>query len=101
LLPCGFDKHTADKDIAVYGRAAEDPKFNGDGDHVRYSVSIEGAPGPFQVDAELWYQPIGYRWANNLKAYKNASEPRRFNTYYDSMGRGTAVILARTTAVAK
>lgn len=101
LLPCGFDKRTADKDIAVYGRAAEDPNFNGDGDRVRYSVSIEGAPGPFQVDAELWYQPIGYRWANNLKPYKSASEPRRFNKYYDSMGPGTALILARTTAVTK
>jgi hypothetical protein len=101
LLPCGFDKRTADKDIAVYGRAADDPDFTGDGDRVRYSVSIKGAQGPFQVDAELWYQPIGYRWANNLKAYKRASEPRRFNGYYDSMGSGTAVILARTTAVTK
>lgn len=101
LLPCGFDKRTADKDIAVYGRAAEDPNFNGDGDRVRYSVSIDGAPGPFQVDAELWYQPIGYRWANNLKPYESASEPRRFNKYYDSMGPGTALILARTTAVTK
>ena len=101
LLPCGFDKHTADKDIAVYGRAADDPNFVGGEDRVRYSVALGEAHGPFSIEAELWYQPIGYRWANNLTSYNSASEPRRFNGYYDSMGPGTAVILARTTAVTK
>ncbi len=101
LLPCGFDKHTADKDIAVYGRAVDDPNFIGGEDRVRYSVALGEAHGPFSIEAELWYQPIGYRWANNLKSYNSASEPRRFNGYYDSMGPGNAVILARTTAVTK
>jgi hypothetical protein len=41
------------------------------------------------VQAELLYQPIGYRWANNLKKY-DAAEPRRFNSYYDPMGRPSA-----------
>jgi hypothetical protein len=36
---------------------------------VRYSVALGAAQGPFTVQAELWYQPIGYRWANNLKPY--------------------------------
>ena len=43
---------------------------------MKYSVDLAGATGPFVVEAELLYQPIGYRWANNLKAYDQASEPR-------------------------
>lgn len=95
LLPYGFDKRTADKDFAVYGGAAEDPNFTGAGNRVLYSVALGGAQGPFQVDAELWYQPIGYRWANNLKPYGGAPEPRRFNAYFDSMNSGSAVLLVR------
>lgn len=96
LLPNGFDKQTAGKNIAVIGRAAKDPNFSGGGDRVLYSVALGHAQGPFQVLAELWYQPIGYRWANNLKPYDRAAEPGRFNTYYDAMGPATAVILAKT-----
>ena len=45
-----------------------------------------GAQGPFEITAELWYQPIGYRWANNLKRYNSATEPRRFTwLLYDSI----------------
>ena len=99
LLPYGFDKETAEKDIAVFGRAADDPNFTDAGDRVRYSVVLGAAQGPFEVAAELWYQPVGYRWANNLKPYDSAAEPRRFNTYYDSMGPSTAVVLARAEAV--
>jgi len=45
----------------VIGEAAEDPDFNDQGSVVRYSVST-GAAGPFHIEAELWYQPIGFRW---------------------------------------
>jgi hypothetical protein len=95
LLPHGFDKVTAEKDIAVQGAAAHDPDFTGGKDTVRYAVRVEGAQGPFQMEAELWYQPIGFRWANNLKQYDKAAEPRRFTGYYDAMGPATAVLLAR------
>jgi hypothetical protein len=98
VLPHGFKKDTSEKDIAVFGEAASDAGFTGAGSHVRYSVSLGDARGPFEVTAKLWYQPIGYRWANNLKPYGNAAEPRRFTTYYDSMGPSTAVILAQATA---
>jgi hypothetical protein len=95
LLPAGFDKRTAEKDFAVYGNAADDPNFTGDGDRIRYSVPLGNAQGPFQVEAELWYQPIGYRWANNLKPYDSAPEPHQFNMFYDSMTSDTAVRLCR------
>lgn len=99
LLPDGFDKHTAGKDIAVYGKAANDPRFAAGGDRVVYSVALGGAQGPYRIVAELWYQPIGYRWANNLKKYDSAAEPRRFNSYFDAMGPAIAVLLAHAEAV--
>jgi hypothetical protein len=49
------------------------------------------------VEAQLLYQPIGYRWANNLKKYDAAAEPRRFNSYYDAMGPATGARIARAT----
>jgi hypothetical protein len=99
LLPDGFDKQTAVHDIAVIGKAKNDPQFTASGDRVLYSVPLSGAPGPFHVDVELWYESIGYRWANNLKVYDRAAEPRRFNAYYDSMSSSVAVVLARANAV--
>ena len=43
LLPNGFQKQTADKDIAVLGAAADDPNFTGGGDVVQYSVPLGAA----------------------------------------------------------
>jgi len=97
LLPDGFDKHTADADIAVVGDALNDPAFTGGGHRVRYSAPVGGATGPFTIETELWYQPIGYRWAYNLKPYDHATEPHRFNQYFDSMKSSTATLLASAT----
>ena len=49
----------------------------------------------FTVDAEFWFQPISFRWANNLKSY-DAFEPKRFTCYYDSMASGSAVLVTKT-----
>jgi hypothetical protein len=97
LLPRGFDKATAEKDIAVHGSAVEDADFTGGGDRVRYSVALGDAQGPFEIEAELSYQPISYRWASNLRSYK-AMETERFTKYYDSMSSATAMVLARASA---
>ena len=97
ILPPGFNKQTADKDIAVIGEAANDPNFTDKGSLVRYSISTGDAPGPFHIEAELWYQPIGFRWAHNLASY-TAAEPQRFVNYYDSMSSSTAVLVARAEA---
>ena len=94
LLPRGFNKATAEADIAVRGTAAQDPAFTDAGHRIRYSVAVGNAQGPFHVEAELWYEPIGFRWANNLKAY-DAFEPKRFTGYYDAMASGAATLLVR------
>jgi hypothetical protein len=97
LLPDGFDKATAEEDIAVRGRAAADPDFVGGTDRVRYSVNLAGAEGPFDVRAELWYQPIAYRWARNL-GLQQAEEIQRFLGYYDSLADVSGTVLARDGA---
>ncbi|MCU1293786.1 MAG: hypothetical protein JWP08_2636 [Bryobacterales bacterium] len=97
LLPDGFDKSTASADIAVVGDALNDSDFIGGGHRVRYSAPVGTAAGPFTIEAELWYQPIGYRWANNLKPYGHTPEPRRFTDYFDSMQSNAAVVLDRAT----
>jgi hypothetical protein len=97
LLPKGFDKATAEKDIAVVGRAADDPGFDDKGSLVRYLLSTGNSVGPFKVEAELWYQPIGFRWAHNLEPY-NASEPQRMVRYYYETSQKSAVMLAKAEA---
>jgi hypothetical protein len=97
LLPKGFDKAKVDQEIAPQGGAMTDPDFKAGGDTIRYSIFIGNAEGPFQVEAEFWFQPISFRWANNLKPY-SAMEPQRFTRYYDAMSSGSAVMLVRTSA---
>ena len=97
VLPTGFNKATAEPDIAVVGEAAQDPDFNDKGSVVRYSISTSGATGPFRIEVELWYQPIGFRWAHNLSPY-HAAEPQRFVGYYESMSASTALVLAKAEA---
>ena len=41
------------------------------------------------------YQPIGYRWAENLRAY-DAPETQRFVRYYQSMAAASALVIAET-----
>jgi hypothetical protein len=100
LLPRGFDKATAARDIAVRGSASEDADFTGDGDRIRYTVDAAAADGPFRIDVELWYQPIGFRWAQNLAPYDTA-ETRRFVAYYESMSAASAHMLARASATVR
>jgi hypothetical protein len=97
LLPRGFDKGTAAADIAVFGGARADDDFGGDGDRVRYAIDPGNHAGPYDVTAELLYQPIGFRWATNLKGY-DAPEPRRFTAFYDAMAAGSSVLVTRANA---
>lgn len=100
LLPDGFDKGSAEADIAVVGDAQRDPDFTGGGDRIRYSVDLAGGNGPFRIDVELRYQPIGFRWAQNLGQYL-AIEPLRFVAYYDSMASTSSEALSRHTTISR
>lgn len=97
LLPRGFDKNSVDQEIAPQGGAVNDGDFAGGGDTIRYSIPVGSGAGPFRVEAELWFQPISYRWANNLEPYQ-AMEPQRFIRYYEAMSSGSGVMLVRAVA---
>ncbi len=97
LLPLGFDKKTADPDVAVVGGALNDADFGDGSDRIRYSIDPGNAQGPFRIDAELCYQPIGYRWAMNLKSY-DAEEPGRFTGYYEAASSASMQVLAQAHA---
>lgn len=97
LLPAGFDKATAKKDFAVVGDAAQDPNFTDKGDTVRYTVPADTSAGPFHMEAELWYEPIGFRWAHNLEPYQ-AHEPQRMVNHYQSLSSSAAIVLAKANA---
>jgi hypothetical protein len=94
ILPRGFDKATAEPDIAVHGAATGDTNFAGGSDQVVYSIDPGDAAGELRVDAVLWYQPVGFRWAENLRPYA-APEPERFVRYYSDMSEFSATVLAR------
>jgi cytochrome c551/c552 len=97
ILPTGFDKKTAEPDISVVGEAADDPDFNDKGALTRYVINTGDGVGPFHVEVELWYQPIGFRWAHNLAPYK-AMEPQRFVGYYKAAAQHSAIVMARAEA---
>jgi hypothetical protein len=97
LLPRGFDKRTAHADVAVHGAAREDEDFTDAGDRIRYSIDPSAAQGPFTVDVELLFQPIAFRWAQNLAGY-DAPETTRFVGYHRAMAMGSSARLARASA---
>jgi hypothetical protein len=98
LLPRGFDKATADADIAVTGGASTDPDFIEGGDRILYTITTGESVGPFTISVELFYQPIGFRWAHNLEGYDEALEPGRFVGYYEAAAGNSAVVLATASA---
>jgi len=100
LLPAGFVKETADEDCAVYGAAEHDADFHGGGDRITYAIPVSAGTGPFTVRAELWYQPIGYRWAHNLED-REAAEIARFISYFNAFSASSGMILAGTETSVK
>jgi hypothetical protein len=98
LLPRGFDKRTAPAEVAVRGSAADDDDFTEQGDRVRYRIDVGATGGPLSVTIALRYQPISFRWAENLRRYE-APEPRRFVSYYDAMAASSSVELTQAGAL--
>lgn len=74
LLPEGFDKINAIKDIAVKGNAIDDNNFVGGKDTVIYKVDISGYTAPFTIIVELKFQSISYRFFEDLIKDKRNSD---------------------------
>ena len=61
---------------------------------MRYRIALgEAIAGPLVVEGELLYQPISFRWAENLRAY-DAEETQRFGGYYAENAAASAARLA-------
>lgn len=84
LLPQGFDIQNATFDTKVFGEATQDADFAAGGDQLALQIDLGSATGPFTVQAELLYQSIGYRWAQNLMTEETA-ESVDFTGYYASV----------------
>ena len=98
LLPLGFAKGTANKDVAVVGRALADEDFTGGTDQISYKVDLGGAQGPFTISAELLYQTIGHRFAETLRHHQS-EETKRFGHLYDAADKTPVVIATAERAV--
>ncbi len=96
VLPAGFDKAKAIADIAVYGEAAKDENFVGGGDLVTFQVEVKGATGPFTVNAELLFQPVSFRFVQDLLADKTELTDR-FGKYYAAADK-TPTLIAKIEA---
>ena len=97
LTPAGFDKTKVENDVAVVGAARTDPSFLGGRDTVRYSLALQAVRRPLSILVELVYQPIGYRWAQNLRAHPSV-EAARFLSYFDEGKRAASTVLTRAAA---
>jgi len=100
ILPKGFEKTTAAADVMVHGQAADDANFKGAGDTIRYRILVDPNRGPFNIRAELMYQPIAFRWAQNLKL-EQAKEIDRFVAYYESMSGQSWTVLASASTIVR
>ncbi len=94
IVPPGFDKHKAHADVAVHGEAQTDQDFAEGKDCVLLRVPVEGRPAPFRIEAELLYQPIGYRWAENLRKEASA-EARAFGRAFDAVAASSFQRMAK------
>ena len=84
ILPKGFDKAKAASDVVVRGEALADGDFVGGSDRVGLSVVLPKDVVPVSISVELLYEPIGYRWAENLRVVGSA-ESTRFSRGRDAM----------------
>jgi hypothetical protein len=94
IVPAGFDKAKAPADVAVHGEALVDADFADGADRVLLRVPVGAAPAPYTTEVELLYQPIGYRWAENLRGVDGA-EPRAFSRAFDALAAVSYQRLAR------
>lgn len=96
LLPVGFNKQTADEDIAVYGSAVEDENFTSSSDQVTYQVT--SPTGAYTIEVELLYQSIGFRWAEKFRGEQNP-EGAEFYGYADALGNSPIIIASQQVSV--
>jgi hypothetical protein len=91
LLLAGADKATLPADIAVYGEARDDANFVGGGDLINYQVDVKTARGPFEVRAELLYEPLSHSFVQDLLSDKTPLT-ERFGGYHGATDKTPLVV---------
>ena len=66
LLPPGYERDAPYEDLAPRGRAVEDEDFNLGEDVVELIAPLGEAEGPFFLRVELLFQPVSYRWLEDM-----------------------------------
>lgn len=84
LLPAGFKDDPAIPMLGPQGEAAQDPDFAAGTDTLGIQFDIGQAPGPYTLEVTLYYQVIGYRWADNLRQGSGA-EIEHFGQLYAAL----------------
>lgn len=64
----------------------------------RHHIAVASAIGPLRFETRLLFQPIGYRWAQNLRSY-DATEPKRFVRYFEASDHASAEQIASSTLI--
>jgi len=83
LTPKGFKKETANNDIAVVGKAANDDNFDNGTDLFEYRIPVTRT-GTYQIVANLIYQPLAYGHLEYLFRDTIVPEVDHFKTIYDN-----------------
>jgi len=91
LTPKGFNKATANNDIAVVGRAANDGNFDNGTDLFEYRIPVTRG-GTYQIVANLIYQPFAYGHLEYLFRDTIVPEVDHFKTIYDNTELRTETI---------
>jgi len=69
----------------VRGSARDDPDFIGGSDRLLLDVPLSGTlRTPYTLEVQLFFQPISYRWIENLRSFQGA-EVERFLRYADAI----------------
>jgi len=95
LLPAGWSN--PDPRIEPVG-AEGDADFRGGGDIARYSAAVDGSEGPWEVSAELLYQPLSSRHAAELFA-AGLPETEALRVMWEAADRSPEVIDSELVAV--
>jgi hypothetical protein len=97
LTADGFQKSAPYEDIAIRGEARDDPDFVGGSDRILLDVPLSGTRRvPYTVTVEVLFQPLGYRWIENLRQSEGA-EVMDFLRYAAAVPN-EPVLVARTEA---
>jgi hypothetical protein len=97
LLPRGFDKATAPRDVAVAGDASADTSFAGGGDVVRYRIPV-GA-GALSVTVALRYQAMAHGFLQDLYRDEDDAAIAQFKALYGASTLRAETITSTTAQI--